>query len=64
MYRASPYTEGPNDSGTYTAGIDMQFQRYPGYGTAEWWLSRMEFHAKSASEAEYLRDAVLQKLAG
>lgn len=51
--RPSAYTEGPNDSGYFTAGIDLPASDNQFHDHA------IEFHSKHKAEAERRRDFVL-----
>jgi len=57
--RKSKYTDGPNSSEYFTAGIDIAIDRY---GKPDWHYHAIEFHSKDKAEAEMRRDIVLAAL--
>lgn len=58
--RASKYTDGPNECGYWTAGIDMPYVNWR--GEQDWHINAIEFHNKDRAVAEGRRDAVIALL--
>jgi hypothetical protein len=55
-------TSGPNESGYYSAGIDIVVRENPGPGDDGWHHSAMEFHSKDKAQAEGWRDIVFSTI--
>lgn len=56
-WRKSDYTEGPNECGYYTAGIDTP--QLDIFGKPDWHGHAIQFHHKDKAEAERRRDLAL-----
>lgn len=59
-WRKSKYTDGPNDSGTFSAGIDSVIADT--FGKPDWHLHAIEFHSKNIAESERWRDFVFDAI--
>lgn len=59
--RAAKYTDGPNQDGYYTAGIDAAYVNFR--REQDWHSHAIEFHHKDKATAEARRDAVMTALA-
>lgn len=60
--QASKYTDGPSESGYFTAGIDTACKDI--FGKPDWHFHAIEFHSKDKAEAERRRDLVLAMIGG
>lgn len=58
-WQPSKYTDGPNESGYFTAGIDIPMEKYDKPDTHS---HAIEFHAKDRTTAEARRDLVIAAL--
>lgn len=59
-YRRGEFTDGPNDCGYFTAGIDAVIPDT--FGQPDWHGNAIEFHDKHRNEAERRRDEVFALL--
>lgn len=60
--RKARYTDGPNDSGYYSAGIDIQLPDE--FHHEVWHCHAIEFHSKIQEVAETRRDIAFDVLKG
>jgi hypothetical protein len=59
-WRASEDTDGPNDSGYYTTGIDAPMADI--FGQLDWHIHAIQFHDKDKATAEERRNLVLRAI--
>lgn len=59
-YRIGRYTDGPNGSGYFTAGIDARLPDK--YGKERWHYHAIEFHSKDKTVAECRRNVFFAAL--
>jgi hypothetical protein len=59
-WRKGKYTDGPNECGYYTAGIDASMLDI--HNTLDWHLHAIEFHSRDKDMAERRRDLVFKLL--
>lgn len=59
-WRKGKYTDGPNECGYFTAGIDATIPDI--FGKQDWHLHAIEFHSKDRNEAERRRDFVFDAI--